>query len=121
MLSPRQEKAQAISEALRLMGAATVTPLPLADGASLRFRVLATRAEAIVQELRDKNWDPRYIGSGPEFHLSGATPLSHTYEIHLLVERTAVPDGRIVQAELASSATKRSSEVEAMLKSIGFK
>jgi len=60
------------------------------------------------------------VTSGPEFHLNGTTTLSHTFEINIPVERTAVPGDRIT-GELASSDKGRPAEVVAMLKSIGFK
>jgi len=51
--------------------------------------------------------------------LDGSTPLSHTYEIHLPMERTAVPDGRIV-GDLATPK-KTDVEIEGIKKYLGYK
>jgi len=82
--------------------------------------VSATLADSIVQELKEEGWEARFVTSGPEFSLDGTTKPSHTFEIHLPIERTAIPGGRIT-GELASSDKKPSAEVTAMLKSLGWK
>ena len=115
MLTERQKKAEVLARELRQIGATATSALPLVDGAPLRFRVLATRAEAVLRDLAEADWDARFVSSAPEFRLDGTTALSYTYEIHLPVERTAVPGDRIT-GELASSDKGRSAEVEALLK-----
>jgi hypothetical protein len=122
-LTERQQKAEDISEALRVMGVPTVSPLPLADGCPLRFRVLATRADSILGELRDKGWDPRFLTSGPEFRLDGSTPTANVYEIDIPSPRTPVWGDRIPDTELAlpSSAKKISRELEGFRKYWGLK
>ena len=71
-----------------------------------------------VQDLKEEGWEARFVTSGPEFNLDGTTKLSHTFEINIPVERTAIPDGRIPPAELAtpSSSKKLDPEVEAFRK-----
>ena len=101
-LTERQKKAQTLAHELRAAGAVPTSPLPLYDGSPLRFRVSAMLSESIVQDLKEEGWEARFVTSGPEFRLDGSTPLSHTYEIHLPIERTAIPGDRIT-GELASS------------------
>jgi hypothetical protein len=123
VLTERQQKAQDICDVLREKGVPVVNSMPLADDCPLRFRVLATRAEAILQELKEKGWDARFLTSGPEFRLDGSTPLANVYEIDIPTPRTPVWGDRIPDAELAlpSSAKKISRELEGFRKYWGLK
>jgi len=123
MLTERQRKAAVLARELKAAGANVTSPLPLYDGSPLRFRVLAPLAEQIVQDLKEEGWTANFLTSGREFHLSGVTKLSHTFEINIPVERTAVPGDRIPAAELAlpSSAKKSDVEIEGMRKYLGMK
>jgi hypothetical protein len=114
MLTERQEKAETLARELQEMGAVVTSPLPLADGCSLRFRVLAAKEAEILEELRAGDWSFHFVTSGPEFRLDGSTPLSHTYEIHLPIERTAIPGDRI-DFPLATGKKDDNSESAKML------
>jgi len=118
-LTERQKKAQTLAHELRAAGATVTSALPLFDGSPLRFRVLAPLAEEIVADLKKEGWSANFVTSGPEFHLNGSTPLANTYEIHIPIERTAIPGDRIT-GELATGK-KPSGEAEAMLKHLGYK
>jgi hypothetical protein len=120
-LTERQQKAQDICDVLREKGVPVVNSMPLADDCPLRFRVLATRADSILQELRDKGWDPRFLSSAPEFRLDGSTPTANTYEIHLLAERVAVPDGRIPAFPLAEKVDPNSESAKMLKEWFGAK
>ena len=121
MLSERQRKASVLARELKAAGANVTSPLPLYDGSPLRFRVAAVSAETIVQDLKEEGWEARFVTSGPEFHLNGSTTLSHTSEINIPVERTAVPGDRIPAAELATGKKKPDTEAELILKHLGYK
>ena len=117
MLTERQKKAEVLARELKEMGAAVTNPMPLADDANLRFRILATLADPILEALKEGDWNAHFITSGPEFRLDGTTPLANTYEVDIPTPRTAVPDGRIA-GEIGRE--KPSAEVEAMLKAVGM-
>ena len=123
LLSERQKKAEVLSNELRMMGAQVVNPMPLADGQKLRFRILDALAPPVLEALREGEWDARFVSQGPQFHLSGQTPLTNLYEINIPMPMTPIWDNRIQPAELAtpSSAKKSDVEMEGLKKYLGIK
>jgi hypothetical protein len=114
-MNQRQQKAADLTREIQKMGAAVINPMPLADGCRLRFRVLSgAQSETLVQTLREWEWDPTYVTSGPEFRPDGTTQMSNLYEIDIPTPRTAVPSDRIPNYELAGKE-KPSAETQAML------
>src|SRR5512133_597576 len=102
MLTERQRKADTLARELQAAGATVTSPLPLGD-APLRFRVLASLAGPILEDLKQGGWTAHFLSSGPEFRFDGTTPHSHLYEIDIPTPLTPVWDDRIPRTELASS------------------
>jgi hypothetical protein len=101
-LTERQRKADVLASELRTMGAAVVNPMPLADGANLRFRILDSLSAPVLEALREGDWDAHFVSSGPEFRLDGSTPLAHVYEVGIPSPCTPIWDGRIPAFKLAT-------------------
>jgi hypothetical protein len=115
-LTERQEKGETLARELQEMGAVVTSPLPLADGANLRFRILASSADEILEELRTGDWIFHFVTSGPSFELNGSTPLSHTYEVCVPGERTVIPEDRIPDFPRSTGKKDDNSESAKMLK-----
>ena len=120
MLSEPQKKAADLAGELQKMGTVVINPMPLAPGASLRFRVLESKSEAVIGMLKDWGWEPRFLSSGSQFCINGTTPLSHLFEIEFPVERSAVPGDRIT-GKLSDGKRGMSEEVKVMRKHLGLK
>jgi hypothetical protein len=114
-LTERQEKAETLARELREMGAAVTSALPLADGTNLKFQILQSRAEPVLEALREGDWDANFISSGPRFELDGTTPLANVYEIDIPTPRTPVWGDRIPDFPLAEKVDPNSESVK-MLK-----
>jgi hypothetical protein len=93
--------------------------MPLAPGASLKFRVLERDSESVISLLKSWDGDPKFISSAPEFRVDGTTPMSNLYEIEFPVERTSVSGDRIT-GELATGKKERGPDLQAMLDAMGF-
>src|SRR5262245_49294025 len=119
--SERQKKAEVLAAELRTMGAAVTNPMPLADGAKLRFQILDSLAPPVLEALKEGEWDARFVSQGPRFCLDGTTPLASVYEIDLPTPRTPVWNDRIPPAELATKEKKSSVEIEGIKKYLGMK
>src|SRR5262245_59862812 len=116
LLSERQKKAEVLANELRMMGAQVVNPMPLADGAKLRFRILDSLAPPVLEALHQGEWNARVVNQRSEFHPNGQTDLPNLCEVEIPMPMTPVWEDRIQPAELASSDKGRSAEVEALLK-----
>ena len=117
MLSDRQKKAETLARELQAAGAAVTTALPLADGAKLRFQVLDSIAEAVLEDLRGSEWSPAFVSTLPRITHKGMEAAS-VYEINL-PERQPVADDRI-HGEIAVRDPKMEADILAMLKACGF-
>src|SRR5262249_45702962 len=121
LLTERQQTAQALMHELHRMGAAVINPMPLADGAKLRFQVLNDYRQAILEKLSSWGWFPALCSTGPRFMPNGTAPLASTYEIDLPANRQPVAaDDRTMPGEIAKRE-KTSIEIEGILKYLGRK
>src|SRR5262245_35276588 len=100
MLTERQKTAQAIAAELHRLGAWVVSPMPLADNAALRWQVLDTDREAILEKVSSWGWSAALKNTVPRFTPRGPVP-SSVYEIDLPRPRQAVVDTRIIPGEMA--------------------
>jgi hypothetical protein len=118
-MTERTEKAAALAREIHKLGGTVISPLPLDTGAKLHFRVAENKRAMVIDTLRDWEWSPIMLSSGPQFNLDGSTPLSFVYEIDIPVERTAVAND-LIRGELASPETRKTSmEVEALRRYLG--
>jgi hypothetical protein len=120
VLTERQQTAQALMHEIHRLGAAVVNPMPLADGAKLRFQVLNDHRQAILEKLSSWGWFPALCSQGPRFMPNGTAPLASTYEIDLPADRPPVADDRTMPGEIAVKK-KTSVEIEGILKYLGRK
>jgi hypothetical protein len=122
VLTERQQIAQALMHEIHRMGAAVVNPMPLADGAKLRFQVLNDHRQAILEKLSSWGWFPAMCSTGPRFMPNGTAPLASIHEIDLPADRSPVVDDRqMIPGELAEREKKTSVEIEGILKYLGRK
>jgi len=120
-LSERQLQAQAIAGELAKLGAWCISPLPLDDSQPLRWQVLDSDRDAVLEKVGSWGWSAVMRGSIPRFCPSG--PLqSSVYEIDLpkprqvVVDTRIVPRGEVVEQERRKSAA----ELKAMRKHLGL-
>jgi hypothetical protein len=94
LLSERAQKAQDLARSLgRMDGVWVTSPLPLADGARLRFQVLDKHKNELLQTLTDWGWEPRFVQILPRIDAATFKPAA-IYEIDLPPERQSVVDDR---------------------------
>jgi hypothetical protein len=117
MLSERQRTAESLARELHLMGAWVTSPMPLDNGAKLRFQVLDTDRNAVVEKLSSWNWSPAFVSILPRVCPDGMK-LASLYEIDLPRENPVCFDDTI-RGELASDE-KLSPEYHAMRKALGL-
>jgi len=112
LLTERQRTAQALAHSINGMGAWVVSPLPLDDGAKIRFQVLDSDRDAIISKLASWDWAPVPVGSHPRITSRG-WEAGTLYEINLPADTPAVPayDRKIIPGELAERQ-KTEAEVE---------
>jgi hypothetical protein len=122
LLNERQQKAQELSrEMAKMHGVWIVSPLPLDDGAKLRFQVLDTRKNEVLQLLGDWEWKPMFCGFLPRVTFTGMQPAC-LYEIDLPRERPPVPDDRTIRNDITDAEREKAkAEVAAMRKHLGMK
>src|SRR5262245_29922165 len=100
-LTERQLTAQSIAAELHKLGAAVICLLPLSPGQNLRFQVLDTDREAILERVSLWGWSPTLCNSVPRFTPQGPQPAS-VYEIQIPADRQPVPQDRSVpRSEIA--------------------
>src|SRR5262245_64639266 len=121
MLSERQQRAEALCQELRKLGAEVINPLPLDDNSKLRFQMLDSDKDRIITEICSWGWTPQYVQAHPRFSYAGLIPGS-LYEIDLPRPRMTVNDDRI-QGEFAEDKATREArrrEVERYLNHSGL-
>jgi hypothetical protein len=117
LLNERQQKAQALSrEMAKMQGVWITSPLPLDDSAKLRFQLLDTCKNEVLQLLSDWEWKPVFCGFLPRVTFTGMQPAC-LYEIDLPRE-TPVPDDRTNRTILTD---RDKAEIAAMRKHLGWK
>src|SRR5262245_48225948 len=99
-LTERQQTAQAIAAELERLGAWCISPMPLNEDNRLRFQVLTSGCESILQRIGEWGWSPILCNHGLRFTPRGAEP-SIIYEIDIPRTRQPVVDDRI-RGEIAS-------------------
>lgn len=121
LLSQRQTKAADLARELgKFEGVWITSPLPLDDGAKLRFQVLDGDRNRVLQTLQDWGWEPQFVSVLPRVTFVGFAGAC-VYEVDLPRERAAVPvDDRTIRGELADRK-KSDAEVEAVLRYLGWK
>jgi hypothetical protein len=94
LLSERQKKAADLAREIgKLDGVWVVSPLPLDDSARLRFQVLDSCRNEVVQLLRDWGWQPTFRSVLPRVSYTGLQGAG-VYEIDIPRDRTPVQDDR---------------------------
>src|SRR5262249_15765168 len=116
----RQRTAQALSHSINAMGAWVTSPLPLDDKARLRFQVLDTDRERVIEKLSSWDWSPVPVSFLPRISPAGMQPAT-LYEIHLPPDPAAVVDERKMIPGEVAERKKTSVEVEALRKYLGWK
>jgi hypothetical protein len=117
LLNERQQKAQALShEMAKMHGVWITSPLPLDDSAKLRFQLLDTERDRVLELLRSWEWQPAFCGLLPRVTFTGMQGAC-VYEIDFPRE-TPVPDDRTIQVGLTD---REKAEVAGMRKYLGFK
>jgi hypothetical protein len=118
LLTERQRTAQALAHSINGMGAWVVLPLPLDDGAKIRFQVLDSDRDAVISKLASWDWAPVPVSSHPRITSRG-WEAGTLYEINLPADTPAVVDDRLIRGELAERQ-KTAVEVEALRKYMGW-
>jgi hypothetical protein len=114
LLNERQQKAQALSREMAKMDGVWVTsPMPLDDRARLRFQVLDSNHNEVLQTLTDWGWEPAFVSLLPRVTFTGMQSAA-CYEIDIPQRQVIVDDRRIPDAERASDK-KMSDEVRAII------
>src|SRR5262249_2879908 len=93
-LSERQQTAQALAAEINALGAWCVSPMPLDNNARLRFQVLDSDRDKVLEKLSSWHWPPIFVGTLPRICNNG-WKLASLYEIDLPRERQFVHDRRI--------------------------
>src|SRR5262245_2521565 len=119
MLTERQKTAQAIAAELHKLGAWVVSPMPLADNQALRWQVLDSDREAILEKVSSWGWSAALKCCVPRFTARGPLP-SSVYENDLPRPRQPVVDTRTIRGEVAEHK-KSAEELEAMRKHLGLR
>ena len=121
-LTERQKTAEALAREINRMGHAWVTtPLPLdASAKGIRFQVLDSAREKILERLASWDWSLTWCGSVPRITHKGLEQAS-LYEISIPADGPPVADDRkMVPGELAERK-KTQAEVEAVRRYLGWK
>jgi hypothetical protein len=113
LLSERQQTAQMLAREINHMGAWCVSPLPLDDSARLRFQVLDSDRQKVLEILSSWNWSPTFCGTTPRICPDG-WKLASVYEIDLPRERQTVADDRIPHGEVSSPGERRKTPEEVL-------
>jgi hypothetical protein len=71
LLNDRQQKAKALAAAIDRMGGWVRSPMPLNDDSKLRFQVLDTERERLLELLRSWEWQPAFCGPLPRVTFTG--------------------------------------------------
>ena len=116
-LSERQLTAQSLASEINSLGAWCVSPMPLDDNARLRFQVLDSDRDKVLEKLSSWNWSPILVSTLPRVCNNG-WHLASVYEIDLPRARQFVYDGRI-HRDIADKE-KKQAEVD-ILKYLGWK
>jgi hypothetical protein len=114
LLNERQQKATALAREMGKMDGVWITsPLPLDDWAKLRFQVLDSNHNEVLQTLKDWGWEPTFVSPLPRITFTGMQSAA-CYEIDIPQRQVIVDDRRIPDAELASTK-QMSKDVQAIL------
>jgi hypothetical protein len=127
VLSERQKKAELLARELAQCSGVWVTsPMPLDDSArALRFQVLDTERDSVVEELCAGGWIPNQVSAFPRFTAGGLVAAS-MFEIAIEKERQPVPDdgpkmpGEAIDAANREAKKKMDAEIAAFRKSAGL-
>jgi hypothetical protein len=120
LLSERQQTAAALAREIQGLGGWVVSPMPLDDWAKLRFQVLDSNRQQVLEKLSSWDWSPTWCNNMPRV-TSGGMQLASVYEIDLPLPRQPVAaDYKTISGELASSAPKSDYEVEQVMRYLGW-
>jgi hypothetical protein len=112
LLTDRQRTAESLAREISLMGGWVTSPMPLDNGAKLRFQILDENRDATIARLSSWNWSPSFVSTLPRVCTDG-WKLASIYEIDLPREPQYVVDDTI-RGELATGE-KPSAECVAMM------
>ena len=116
-LTERQKTAQALARGINAMGAWVTSPLPLDDKARLRFQIIDSDRDRVIEKLSNWDWSPAFVDILPRITPQGMQAAT-LYEINLPPDTPVVVD-RIIRGELAERK-KTSAEVEAVRRYLGW-
>jgi hypothetical protein len=122
MMTPRQEKADAIARGLRKNfgdDAVVINPLPLSSDQQMKIQIVDAKRDAVIRKLCNWGWIPAYLGVHYRVTTGGLVPAS-LFEVRIAEERQPIPDRRI-HGEIADERKKNQAEVDAMRKHLGRK
>ena len=119
MRSSRQQRAEFIAREIAKMGAWCINPMPLDDGANLRFQVLDTDTDKVVRMLCESGFLPTRLHVHYRVTTGGLVPAS-LYEIRIPHERQPIPD-RKIYGEVEEKPQKSEFETEAVRRYLGIK
>jgi hypothetical protein len=121
VLTKRQEKADLLARELaQCRGTWVTSPLPLADDVrALRFQVLDSERDSVVEELCAGGWIPSLVSVFPRFTSAGLIPAS-MYEVEIPKERPPVVDDRPKVSVEPAKREKTPAEVQAVRKYLGW-
>jgi hypothetical protein len=101
------------------VGGFVLSPLPLGnEDKELRIQIL-DKDSHIVEAIKEWGWTPTYGGPHPRVSFTGLEPAT-IYKIEFPGERQPIHDDRTIRGEI-SGKRKPKSEVELMLKGLGYK
>ena len=123
ILSERQQRAAALTRELHKLGANVTTLLPLADDKNLRFWCPDYDKGKILTALADWGYEPVFLGTGFETCIKTySMGLVNKFELPVPHKRQQVIDDRTIHGgELAKRDDKRTDEVAATLRHIGWR
>jgi hypothetical protein len=122
-MTPRQQKAAAISRALRRdfgEDAVVINSLPLQDDQQLRIQVIDSKRNAFIEKMCGWGWLPQYLHihhrvSTTNYSLVPAS----IFEVRIEEERPIIPDRKIYGE--VEERKKTAAEVEAVRKHLGLR
>jgi hypothetical protein len=118
-LSERQQQAQAIASELAKLGAWCISPMPLDDKQPLRWVVLDTDRDAVMERVLSWGWSPILKNTVPRMTAKGPEPAT-TYELDLPRPRVVVVDTRIIPRSEVVERKRTADEVAAVKKHLGI-
>jgi hypothetical protein len=121
ILNERQQTARALARAIEDLGAWVTSALPLDDQQKLRFQLLDSDKNRVLQAIRDLGFGPVFVTIKPRVDVTSYGFLAACdYEIDLPRPRPPIIDDRKIYGEIATKE-KPSRELEGFREYMGLK